>query len=68
MSLEIWIPFVLGGTFLSLAIINATFYALFASQIRETMHNRKVLKWFNRGGGSALIGAGIMTAGIQRSA
>lgn len=58
----------LGGTFLSLAIINAALYALFASQMRETMHNKKVLKWFNRGGGSALIGAGVITAGIQRSA
>ncbi len=57
---------ILGGTFLFLAIVNAAVYAIFASQIRETMKNRNVSKWLNRSGGSALIGAGIVTAGIQR--
>jgi threonine/homoserine/homoserine lactone efflux protein len=57
----------LGATFLFLATINATLYALFAGQLRETMNKYHVRKWFNRCGASALIGAGIITAGMQRS-
>jgi len=57
---------ILGGTFLFLAILNAAVYAVFASQIRETMKNQNVSRWLNRCGGSALIGAGIVTAGIKR--
>lgn len=58
----------LSGTFLSLAIINAALHALFASQIRETIRKGNVLKWFNRCGGTALIGAGIFTSTMKRSA
>ena len=58
----------LGGTFLFLALVNAALYALFASQLREAIGKRSVRKWFNRCGGTALIGAGIFTAGMQRSA
>ena len=58
----------LGGTFLFLAIANASLYALFASQLRETIKKGNVQKWFNRGGGTALIGAGVITASMQRSA
>ena len=57
----------LGGTFLSLALVNAALYALFASQLRETIKREYVRKWFNRCGGTALMGAGLFTAGIQRS-
>jgi threonine/homoserine/homoserine lactone efflux protein len=57
----------LGGTFLFLALINATLYALFASQLREAIKKTRVRKWFNRCGGTALIGAGIFTASLQRS-
>jgi threonine/homoserine/homoserine lactone efflux protein len=59
---------ILGGTFLFLALINAALYALFAGQLRETIKKTGVRKWFNRCGGTALIGAGILTAGMQRSA
>lgn len=59
--------FILGGTFLILALINATLYALFAGQLREKIKRTHVNKWFNRCGGTALIGAGIFTAGMQRS-
>lgn len=59
---------ILGGTFLFLALVNAALYALFAGQLRETIKKTRVRKWFNRCGGTALIGAGIITAGIQRSA
>ena len=58
----------LGGTFLFLATVNAALYAIFAGQLGEHMRKRRVRKWFNRCGGSALIGAGIFTAGMQRSA
>ena len=58
----------LGGTFLVLALVNAAVYALFASQLRETIKKKNVIKWFNRCGGTALIGAGVITAGMQRSA
>ena len=58
----------LGGTFLLLATLNAALYAVFAGQLREHMRKGKIRKWFNRCGGTALIGAGIFTAGMQRSA
>lgn len=59
---------ILGGTFLLLALINAALYAFFGGQLRETIKKTSVRKWFNRCGGTAMIGAGIVTAGIQRSA
>ena len=58
---------ILGATFLFLAALNAALYALFAGQLRDTMQKVKVRRWFNRGGGSALIGAGVVTATLQRS-
>jgi threonine/homoserine/homoserine lactone efflux protein len=58
---------VLGATFLFLAALNAALYALFAGQVRDAMQSAKVRRWFNRCGGSALIGAGIVTATLQRS-
>ncbi len=57
----------LGGTFLILALINAALYAIFASQLREVIQKTGVRRWFNRLGGTALIGAGVITAGMQRS-
>ncbi len=58
----------LGGTFLFLALVNAALYALFASQLREAIRKTSVRRWFNRCGGAAMIGAGVFTAGMQRSA
>lgn len=57
----------LGGTFLFLSAINISLYALFAGQLGETVKKKHIKKWFNRCGGSALIGAGIVTAGMQKS-
>lgn len=57
----------LGGTFLFLATINAALYALFAGQLSDYMKQPKIRRWFNRFGGSALIGAGVFTAALQRS-
>lgn len=58
---------ILGSTFLSLAIIVASLYAIFAGQLRERMQHRSMRSLLNRCGGSALIGAGIFTAAMQRS-
>lgn len=58
---------ILGITFLVLAGINAALYAIFAGHLREAMLNTTVRKWFNRCGGSALMGAGVLTAAMQRS-
>jgi len=59
--------FLLGSTFLLLAVVNAALYAVFAGQLGEQMKKGRVRRWFNRCGGTALIGAGIFTAGMQRS-
>lgn len=58
---------VLGGIFLFLATLNATLYALFAGQLCDHLRRTNVRKWFHRCGGSALIGAGIFTATLQRN-
>ena len=58
---------ILGGTFLFLALVNATLYAVFASHLREMINKTNVRKYLNRCGGTALVGAGILTAGMQRS-
>ncbi len=58
----------LGGTFLLLATINAALYAFFAGQLSEQMKKSNIRRLFNRCGGSALIGAGIFTAAMKRSA
>lgn len=56
---------ILGGTFLFLAFINAALYAFFGGELRKTIKKRRVRKWFNRCGGTAMIGAGLFTAGMQ---
>lgn len=57
----------LGGTFLILATLNATMYAVFAGQLREYMQSGKVRKWFSRCGAGAMVGAGLITAGLKNS-
>jgi threonine/homoserine/homoserine lactone efflux protein len=59
---------ILGGTFLFLAAFNAALYAIFAGRIRDTLRNPMLQRWLHRGGGSALIGAGVLTATLNRSA
>ncbi len=58
---------ILGATFLFMASINATLYAVFAGHLRSTIDNSRVRRWLNRCGGSVLIGAGVFTVTIQRS-
>lgn len=54
-------------TFLVLATLNATLYALMASAARQTIRKPKVQAIVNRTGGSLLIGAGLLTAGLRRA-
>ncbi|MDY0039217.1 MAG: LysE family translocator [Desulforhabdus sp.] len=58
---------ILGGTFLFLAALNATLYSLFAGQLREKMQSTHARRWLNRCAGTALIGAGFLTAAMRRS-
>jgi threonine/homoserine/homoserine lactone efflux protein len=57
---------ILGTTFLVMATINAALYAVFAGELRNTMRSPTVRRWFDRLGGSALIGAGVFTATIRQ--
>ncbi|MEJ2640616.1 MAG: LysE family translocator [Desulfosarcinaceae bacterium] len=56
---------VLGATFLILATVNAAFYAIFAGQLSDTLSRGRVHRWFYRCGAGALIGAGLLTAGMK---
>ena len=55
------------ATFLVLATLNAFSYALLASAARKTIRNPTVQKVVNRTGGTLLIGAGLLTAGLKRA-
>ncbi len=57
---------ILGATFLTMATLNAALYAIFAGHLRDTLRKKKVRKLFDRCGGSALIGAGVLTAAMER--
>lgn len=54
-------------TFLVLATINATTYALMASAAKKSIRKPKVQRIVNRTGGSLLVGAGLLTAGLKRT-
>jgi len=54
-------------TFLVLATVNAMTYALMASAARKTIRKPKIQAIVNRTGGSLLIGAGLLTAGLRRA-
>ena len=58
--------FILMFTFLTIVAMNITFYTVFAGKMREHIKSYSAKKWFNRIGGSALIGAGGITATMQR--
>lgn len=53
------------ATFLILAFANALTYALVASRARAAIRNERVVATVNRVGGSLLIGAGVVTAGMR---
>jgi threonine/homoserine/homoserine lactone efflux protein len=59
---------VLLATFVSLAVATNFAYAMVAGTLRARVREPRVLRAFNRIGGSVLIGAGIATAALRRSA
>ena len=54
-------------TFLVLATLNATLYALLASLARNQIRKPQVQRIVNRTGGSLMIGAGLLTLGWKRA-
>lgn len=54
------------ATFTIIAAINALIYALAAGGLRSRITQPRVLKWMNRGGGSALIAMGAATMLARR--
>lgn len=65
-----WLPqmLIFETTFLVLATLNATFYALLASMARKSIRKPSVQRAVNRVGGSLMIGAGALAAGWKRAA
>ncbi|MEL6167161.1 MAG: LysE family translocator [Pseudomonadota bacterium] len=59
---------ILIGTFVGLAMINALAYAMIADRMRLAIRRPAVLRWLTRIGGTTLIGMGIATAMLRRSA
>ena len=57
---------ILGTTFLTMATVNAALYAIFAGHLRDTLRKTRIRKFFDRCGGSALIGAGVLTAAMEQ--
>lgn len=54
-------------TFVGLAVVNAALYGLLAGSVRERVRDPRLRRTFNRIGGGALIGAGLMTAALRRA-
>jgi threonine/homoserine/homoserine lactone efflux protein len=59
---------IIEATFVGLALLNALGFALAADRLRGRIRQRRTLKWFNRAGGSCLVGIGAATASISRNA
>ena len=57
---------ILEATFVALATATVTFWALFSGHMRVRFKRRETLQRVNRTGASFLIGAGVLTATIQR--
>ena len=60
---QLWI---LGVTFVMLATIGATSYAVFATSIRRWLASARAQKAYSMVGGSLLMGAGIWALGAKR--
>lgn len=59
---------VLGGTFLGLVVVVVGSYAALAGGLRGLISSERAARTANRIGGSALIGAGLLTALVRRGA
>ena len=55
-------------TFVTLAALNALAYALAADRLRRTISRPGVIPWITRAGGATLIGMGLLTATLRRTA
>lgn len=58
---------VLASSFLALSLASVGFYGLLSNQLREHMIESNILDGVNKVGGCLLVGAGLITAGLQRS-
>ena len=54
-------------TFLLLATVNASLYALLAAMARQQIRKPRVQRFVNRTGGTLMIGAGVLAAGWKRA-
>ncbi len=71
MSIHVWAAFcVAAGIVLVIPgpTIIAGLYVLFAGHLRDKIGRAGTRRWFNRCGGTALIGAGVLTAALRRAA
>lgn len=59
---------ILIATFVGLATLNALLYAVAAARLRSVIRKPSVTQWLTRFGGLTLIGMGVATATIRRSA
>lgn len=57
---------ILGTTFLTMASINSSMYVLLADRLRAGLASARRQRLFHRLGGTALVGAGILTASLGR--
>jgi threonine/homoserine/homoserine lactone efflux protein len=55
------------ATFVLLGAANAAIYAALANRLAARVRRPSVRRWFNRAGGTMLIGAGIATAAMRRA-
>jgi threonine/homoserine/homoserine lactone efflux protein len=54
-------------TFVAIGAVNVMAYAALAAKLRGQVQRPGVRAWFNRAGGTALIGAGLATAALKRA-
>ena len=55
------------ATFTILGALNALIYAIAAGGLRERIKRPSVMRWLNRGGGSALMAMGALTFLVRRA-
>jgi len=62
---QLW---VLAGTFVAMATLNATLYTVFAASARRVLASSRAQRWFNLAGGSLLSAAGVWALLAKRPA